>query len=159
MVAGAAIATAATVLVAVLWGLQSPRAQSPSSILEASAEFFAAETPEDGFSLAKTPAPENYPFSRDLLRLAQIRWRTVHQFLGGTAVAYDLPGPPGSRATLYVARQTVSGLPTLPPNAPTWDSGCSAAAWQDGDTLYVLVVDGDSRAYQGYLNLARGPLT
>ena len=40
--------------------------------------------------------------SRDIVQLRDIRWRHVEQFLGGPAVAYDLPTV-GGRATLYVA--------------------------------------------------------
>jgi hypothetical protein len=76
-------------------------------------------------------------------------------------VAYDLPGPGGVRATLYVAHRDVPGLGSYPPAVPAagGTAGYSAAAWQDGETLYVLVVEGDARAYRGLLNLSSGPLT
>lgn len=160
LVAAGALSTAAAVLVAILLGFKTPQSNSPSSILEDAAQYFAADSSQDGHWLAETPAPEDGPFSRDVLQLPQIRWRSIDKFLGGAGVAYDLPpGPDGARATLYATRQTVTGLPAMPPATPAWDSGCSAGAWQDGDTLYVLVVEGDTRAYQSYLNLSRGPLT
>ena len=77
-----------------------------------------------GYLLAETPAPADYPLSGDVLEVPQVRWRWVEGFLGGKAVAYDLPEPGGSRATLYVARRTVARrLPSLPPPMPTPDDG------------------------------------
>jgi hypothetical protein len=82
----------------------------------------------------------------------------VEKFLGGPAVAYDLP-PRGGRATLYVAQRNVPGLPSLPPPVPTLSTGGkSVAAWQVGDTLFVLVVEGESGMYSSYLDQSR-PLT
>ena len=37
--------------------------------------------------------------------------------------------------------------------------GKSAAAWQAGNTLYVLVVEGDAGMYSRYLDQSHGPLT
>ena len=97
--------------------------------------------------------------SRDIVRLQDIRWRHVEKFLGGPAVAYDLPTI-GGRATLYVVQRNVPGLPAIPPDRPSSSTGGkSAAAWQAGNTLYVLVVEGDAGMYSSYLDQSHGPLT
>jgi hypothetical protein len=151
----------AAALVVAIW-LRANRTEvfTPSAVLEAATRMFAAEPPEPGYLLAEKPAPPDYPFGHDVLEMPEARWRWVAGFLGGKAVAYDLPGPGGSRATLYVARRTVDQLPSLPPDVPRpMTAGCSAAAWQQESVLYVLVVDGDARVYRSFLDRSRGPLT
>jgi hypothetical protein len=96
--------------------------------------------------------------SRDIVPLQGTRWRHVATFLGGPAVAYDLPTL-GGRATLYVVQRSILGLPSMPPTMPLSTDGKSAAAWQAGDTLYVLVVEGDAGMYSSYLDQSHGPLT
>ncbi|MGA2621056.1 MAG: hypothetical protein ABSF26_25815 [Thermoguttaceae bacterium] len=159
-IAAASLATAAALFVAALLGLRPSRPLTPDSLLEESMRLFSTASPGSGRLISETPPPANYPFSRDLLHMAQVRWRWVAGFPGGPAIAYDLPAVGDTRATLFVARQTVPGLPALPPLDPRWGTaGCSADAWQVGDTLYVLVVAGDSRAYRNYLDLSHAPLT
>ena len=102
--------------------------------------------------------PAEYPLGRDIVRLQDIRWRHVEKFPGGPAVAYDLPTL-GGRATLYVVDRDVPGLPTRPPDTPMSTGGKSAAAWQAGNTLYVLAVEGDAGMYGSYLDQSHGPLT
>jgi hypothetical protein len=104
-------------------------------------------------------APDDYPFSRDLYRDAGIRWRALDDFLGRGGVAYDLPEVGSSRATLYVVRCQIEGLPPVPPDGPVHNTGnCFTMAWQDGDLLYVLVYTGRSEYYQYYMGRPRGPL-
>ena len=156
----ATASVAAGVLVAVALGLRGDRPEAPAKIAERSIAYFAGEVGGGGQLVAKTSPPEGYPFSSDLLRTSQLRWREVTDFLGSYGVAYDLSAAGAGRATLYVVHRTDRGLSETPPDAPTWSTaGYSAAAWQSGGTLYVLVVEGDSRAYRGYLDLSRGPLT
>ena len=88
-----------------------------------------------------------------------MRWQKVDSFLGCRAVAFDMSTPGGTRATLYVVKRSVSGLPTEPPLRPTLRTGGrSTAAWQSGPLLYVLVVEGEARGYKRLLNLPRGPV-
>lgn len=160
LVAAGAMSVAAVLLVAVVLHLRSPRPETPFSIVEGAVQFFDSDADQHGALLADSPAPADYPLSRDLRRLRGIRWRWVEGFVGDVAVAYDLPGPGGIRATLYVARRSVAGLSPFPPTVPSYSTaGKSAGAWQVGDTLYVLVVEGDTRAYRDYLNDSSGPLT
>jgi hypothetical protein len=156
---GLAGAVAAALVVAVLLR-NHPPPLTPSAVLEEATRLFAAEPlPKPGFLLANVPAPPDYPLGRDVLEVPGTCWRWVEGFLGGRAVAYDLPGPRGSRATLYVTGRIVDQLPSLPPDVPrSMTAGCAAAAWQQEGVLYVLVVS-DARAYRSFLDLSRGPLT
>jgi hypothetical protein len=157
----AAISSAAAILLAVAW-LKTPRTTTytMAAVLEEATDFFHLETPSpDRQSTAAAP-PSDYPFSRDVLRPRQVRWRPIQGFLGRDGIAYDLSGPGNTRATLYVIPRVVAGLPTQPPTVPRpTTAGCSTAAWQVSGLLYVLVVDGGPAAYRGYLNLPSGPLT
>ena len=72
--------------------------------------------------MEQVPPPTDFPLGRDIAALPQIRWRRVDKFLGGEAVAYDLPAS-GGRATLYVVNRTAAGLPPYPPPSPTWSTG------------------------------------
>ena len=157
---GAFATVASVAAVAVLLGHHRTHLDSPSSILEQSVRFFAAEGAAPGRLLAKESPPEKYPFSRDVVRGSKVRWREVERFLGGPAVAYDLGEAGGPRATLYVAQRLSAGLPAFPPAAPLWNTaGCCAAVWQTQNVLYVLVVEGDLRTYRDCLDVSGSPVT
>jgi hypothetical protein len=144
-----------------IW-FQTPRqeALTRAAVLEEATRLFAIQPSDPGYLLAKGPCPPaDYPPSHDVLTPPGTHWRWVADFLGGKALALDLPGAGGARATLYIARRTVHDVPSLPPDCPTpMTAGRQAGAWQQDETLYVLVVDGDARAYRSFLDLSRGPL-
>jgi len=152
-----ALSTAAVLLAAVWIQTHRPRSETPDSVVVEAMEFFDKDNQPFGPFVAQVPPPAEYPMSRDIVQLREIRWRHVEQFLGGSAVAYDLPTV-GGRATLYVAARNVPGLPSMPPPCLS-TGGKSAAAWQAGDMLYVLVVEGDAGMYSSYLDHSHGPLT
>ena len=183
-----AISTAAT-LFAVVWiQTHRPRNETPFSVLdEAMAIFDKDSTQSQGKLLSEEDPPPEYPMSHDIdpnvAQSPNLRWRNVKSFLGGPAVAYDLPAI-GGRATLYVLQgsprvnakgrptfiiggraspcmiKDVSNLASVPPFVPdSTTGGKSAAVWQAGNTLYVLVVDGDAEMYSRCLGHAHGPLT
>ena len=162
LLAGFAALSAAAALLAAVW-IQThlPRQQTPASVLEEAMDFFNKDDPTSGKDALQWPPPAEYPISRDVVQLKGIRWRHIKQFMGGSAVAYDLPPVGGGRATLYVAERNVPGLPSVPPSMPLSTGGKSAAAWQAGNssTLYVLVVEGDAGMYFRYLDHSQGPLT
>lgn len=102
--------------------------------------------------------PKDHPFSGDVRRDPQMRWRTVNGLLGKSAVAYDLSRPGGSRATLYVLPYSgqIPALPNAPPlNAMAKTQNRSVALWRKGPLLYVLVVEGGPGAYRGFLDSSR----
>jgi hypothetical protein len=169
LLAVGAFSAMAAVAVGVLLRLHRAESETPRSILEHSVQFFAVEAGEQPVAagaagaahwLSKEPPPAEYPISREVLRGPRVRWRMVERFLSRPAVAYDLGEPGGPRATLYVTRRTVAGLPAFPPTAPVWSTaGRSAAAWQTQNTLYVLVVEGDLGAYRNCLDVSGTPVT
>jgi hypothetical protein len=120
-------------------------------------EFFGTDDQHPlGELVSDVQPPVAYPMSADIVPLQNIRWRYVTNYLGGPAVAYDLPAR-GGRATLYVIPRNVPGLPSIPPS-PLSTGGMSAAAWQTGGMLYVLVVEGDTGKFSRYFDQP-GPLT
>jgi len=127
--------------------------------LDKAIQSFEAEVEQTGRLVAKNPPPEEYPLSRWVVRVREASWRHVDDFLGCRGVVYDLPGPAGARASLYVvAREDIGDLDTSPTLHPFTTAGCCAAAWQEDGLLYVLVVQGDPSIYGGYLNLPRSPV-
>ena len=116
----------------------------------------------------RTAAPAisliDYPLSptlQDLLsgRFSQVRGRSVTGFLNRDAVAYDLLGPNGRVATVYVASCSVDGVPMEVPRHPMHSTGeVSVSAWQEGGLVYVLVVDGGTQAYERLFAPPSGPL-
>jgi len=74
-------------------------------------------------------------------------------------VAYDLTGPNGRRATLYAIKVKVEGqLGESPPMRPAVTQGVAVSAWQSGQVVYVLVVDGGTQEYRHFLRRLGGPL-
>jgi hypothetical protein len=150
-----ALATAAAVLVAVLLVVPGRRPVAGTVRQEAVDRF---EQDVDGFGTGKRieePAP-GFPPSRDV-RLPRARWRWVEDFLGNRAVAYEAHLPGGSRATLYVLRAAVTGLPPAPPSRPDGSGSPTVVAWTSDDLAYVLVFEGGPRMYE--LLVPQGPIT
>ena len=153
---GIATAAAAAVLVIGLFYQPAPPGYTASEVRRAAIDFFNEDTREPG---RQTAPPEAYPPSSDVLQL-KMRWRPVRGFLGRKGVAYDLTGPGKTQATLYVVRYAVPRLPPGPPLRPSLMTGGRAtSAWQSGGLLYVLVVKGNARSYQKFLDVSLGPLT
>jgi hypothetical protein len=149
---------AAAVLAAILFGWREPQRFTPSLVLQEARDWFQNESQESADWRVEAP-PADFPFSRDVQPAPQPRWQPIAG-LASHGVAYDLAGPGEPRTVLYVVRQTVAGLPSEPPLEPAATTGgCSIAAWQAGDLVYVLVVEGSPRSYRNYLRLSSGPLT
>ena len=155
----AGISAAAALLAAVWIETHQPRHDTPTSVLEEAMEYFNKDNQPPGEFVGRVAPPAPFSISRDIVPFQGIRWRHVETFLGSPAVAFDLPTIRG-RATLYVVERNVAGLPSIPPSMPSLSTGGkSAAAWQVGDTLYVLVVEGGAGIYGRYLDQSHGPLT
>ncbi len=95
------------------------------------------------------------PLPREV-RARPVAWRPV-RLLGANGIAYDVQAQGGRRAVLLAIPCKSAGLPTSPPYQPQSSSGRSIAAWQPhgGDVLYVLVVEGSSRDYHGFVELGQ----
>jgi hypothetical protein len=153
LVAAGAFAVAAAVLVAVF--LNSPKSSrfSVEDVLDETIAFFNGDTRAGGTPLGVEPLPPtSYPLSRALpTRSCQVRWRWVDSLLDCRGVAYDMVGPGGVAATVYVIPLSLSGCGSSPPGVPMLATGRrSAAVWQEEDRLYVLVVEGESREYERF---------
>jgi hypothetical protein len=154
-------AAAAAVFVAVrFWPGPSPTI-SRDRLLDSALRCFNDDmTVAAGRPLAE--APEHLPPSEDVVLPSRSRWRWLESGVeNADTVAYDLaPMPNGGRATLYALKANVRGLPDFPPPDPALSTqGTCAAAWQVGDVVYVLVVEGDPRTYRRLLKQDGGTLT
>ena len=151
-VAGAAVA--ASLLVAFMLPEQQPQVLQPEVVWEGAKDFFETERDAGGQLVAESPPPAEYPTSSDfsVARFPHVRWRPIRDFLGRQGVAYEIGRPGGPRATLYVVQCSVANLPAAPPLSPARTTGNrSVGAWQTGELLYVLVVEGGARTYESYL--------
>jgi hypothetical protein len=159
LIAGFAAVAASAAVMAAVW-LHNHRVPplSPGQAIETAMDFFGRDNAPPGDPVSLVAPPADFPISPDIVQFSSVRWRRVGNFMDGVAVAYDLPSR-GGRATLFVANRNVAGLPPFPPPLPTLSTGGnSAAAWQSGGLLYVLVVQGDAQTYAAYL-VRSGPLT
>jgi hypothetical protein len=161
LVAGGLAAAAATLLLAVWLGGPNADPISEESAREEAIQWFNAPGQPPGILLASQPAPSAYPFSTQVLPISGTKWRDVKNFLGYSGVVYDLPGPGGSRAALYVVactNVTAIGLSPARPQLVYSSAGLCASAWQEGGLLCVLVVEGDQSDYGRYLKLPSSPM-
>jgi hypothetical protein len=113
------------------------------------AENVAARVAEYNLTatLEATAADDSLPPSASVRRETIGEDRAAPGFLGTQAVAYPLRRGQ-ARATHYVAPLVVAGLPKKPPGASSVSgSSPTVVAWQEGDLLYALVVDGGPRDY------------
>ncbi|MGD9644245.1 MAG: hypothetical protein AB7U73_00945 [Pirellulales bacterium] len=113
--------------------------------------------------LANADRVAGYPYSEQLARFGDIRWRPVERFLGRHGVAFELRSPAGVRGTLFVvkllggARAPIIGSASIPHRPALHNAGSgglTTAIWQEHGHLFVLVVDGDQRAYRHFLPTA-----
>ncbi len=152
-------ATAAVLLIAVWLGMPRGEGISESFVLDEAIRSFDVGVDEPGPLLAEKPAPAGYPFSTAVLQLRGTRWRPLEAFLGRRGVVYDLPGPAGTTASLYVVdAEGLDGFGTAPALHPYTTAGCCASSWQEGGMLYVLVVQGDPATFRAYPNIPHGPV-
>jgi hypothetical protein len=163
LLAGGLAATAATMLLAVwLGGYNALPPVSAESAREEAIQLFGAAANQPGCLLANGNAPAGFPFSSYVLSVPGTKWRCLNNFfLGRSGAVYDLLGPAGARAALYVvACNNPVGLGQSPESSRDviMTSGCCASAWQEGGLLYVLVVQGDRSNYEQYLKLPSSPV-
>ena len=169
LIAAGGLAAAAAVVLGVFLHFRHSDTIRRSDLLTSAIEH-SINAPRDGGNPMAGPIqpPREFPFSQALAAIfspgeslfSGMRWRVVRSFLNRDAVAYDLVGPRGVSATVYVSTCSVEGLSAEVPLRPMLSTGqSSASAWQEGDLVYVLVVDGGIQDYERFFAAAGGPLT
>jgi hypothetical protein len=130
------------------------------AILAFGQAYFEADAAHgQGASIAETPPPTGFRLSNYINRRTDPHWRTVKGFLGRRGVAFDLQGPRGTTATLYVvklagtpkAARILPGTGPAPLNHPASSGIRPTEAWLENGYLYVLVVDGNQEDYQQFI--------
>jgi hypothetical protein len=156
---GGLLAVAAGLLIAV-WLGPAQRENRPSEqiVLDEAIQSFDMGPKNSGRLSSKEAAPAEYPLSRMVSVAGGVKWHPVNGFLGRRGVVYDLPGPANARAVLYVVERPIEDLGTAPARRPFTTRSCCVSAWQEGGLMYVLVVEGDRKTYDRYLNLPRSPV-
>jgi hypothetical protein len=146
-------AAALAACLAGVWALRPLDPLSYEQILEAAIQD--ADSVQGGWTkLPKGRPLKGYSLSSAISARA-LRWREARAFLGRGAVAYDIASRTGAKATLYVVPLSrMGGLDFEAPydSLPRWPrvtGGQATAAWTDGKTLWVLVVQGE-RGYQSF---------
>jgi hypothetical protein len=153
------LAVAAMLLVAVWLGMHRGENLSEQFVLDEAIRSFNTPLDQLGYPIAEKAGPEEYPFSQAVLPIRGTTWRHLDGFLGHRGVVYDLPGPGGASASLYVVEGgTVKDVGETPAWHPFTTAGCCASAWREGGLLYVLVVQGDPATYRAYLRLPNEPV-
>ena len=160
LVGSGGIVAAAAMFTAAMLQLRQPDYDKPA-MLELAMQSFDGDWSEvgKGESIVDAAPPRDYALSPHVLQGGWVRWRPVSDFLGRRGVAYDLTRPGGPRATLYVVKYPLIGLPSRPSRTPALTThDRSTSAWQGGPLLFVLVVEGGSHTYRSFLNLPTGPV-
>ncbi|MCX7425450.1 MAG: hypothetical protein NTW96_07475, partial [Planctomycetia bacterium] len=136
-------ATAATVAASLAVGaflaLQPRGSYKEGDVLDVAVQFFDAPENETEASHELRGKDrlgvDGFPLGSEVAGVSVPRWRPISGFLGRQGVAYELTGPGGARATLYVVQcgGAVQGLGATPPSQPARTTGGrAAAAWQTG---------------------------
>ena len=159
----AGIAAVAAVL---LWGVWPTGELDRDGIaLEANSAFAElAGAHAVGRPLGSADRAAGFPYSEQLKRFAEVRWQPIERFVGRRGVAFQLRSPAGVLGTLFVVKlQGVVRAPAINaaslPHRPTMHNagsgGLTTAMWQEHGHLFVLVVDGDARAFREFLPTAQ----
>ena len=155
------LAAAAAAMVAVGLGVYSGSPVSAQAMLDEAIWAFDGEAHQQGVLLTEKPAPAAYPFSQAVVPFRGMRWHAIEggRFGGREGIVYEIPGPEGVNASLYVLDGGVGDeLDTAPASSPFTTAGCCASLWQENGLLYVLVVQGDTSVYRDYLNRPQNPV-
>jgi hypothetical protein len=154
----AALAAAAALLIAVgFWQLNGsrPRQISEHELASAGMQWFNEAAPRTGWKASKTPLP-GFPLDRAITAtptpLPQRSFRTA---LGEPAVAYQLAARPKGAVLYVVQTKLVYPVTTIPYKRLGTSGNVSIAAWQRGNLLYVLAVDGGPQQLDAFVKRPR----
>jgi hypothetical protein len=157
---GGALALAASLLVAASLGLFGSAPQ-PLFVENLESTALAWYGDLDLAWQTSTP-PASHPVSQRVLPTPQ-GWQRFDASSDRSSVAYDLtPRGAAHRVTLLVARVSVPTLAGSPPSRPPVATlGRLIATWQEGEFLYVLVIEGTESLdalYRRYVDTKTGPI-
>ena len=144
----ATLAIAATVLIAAgVSYFQMPEEPWTAAQLEQEAATWMAQLPSANWQTKGKPIlPQG-------IRVPAKRWCSIN--LQGSSnlkvTAFDLTPPNASElglpeCQLFVTKQTVTGLPPVPPATASFTQGRLIAAWKSNDQVCVLVLRGNNEA-------------
>ncbi|HEX4000607.1 MAG TPA: hypothetical protein VHX65_18810 [Pirellulales bacterium] len=125
-------------------------------LLDLSAEWFARLQSHPSWQpLPPHAVVRDFPVA-DAIRPQPQHWQDVSALVGEAACAYDLSAN-GRRAVLFVIADDgpIAGSPFKPGSST---GGLTIGCWQSARLVYVLVVEGDERAYRGLLDDSSPPL-
>jgi hypothetical protein len=150
-------AMAASILVAVgLWAtFRSPAASVAPEMTSEAANWYEALA-DRWQPIAEAPADLPLPAAI----VGQPRgWQAIGKAIAKRGVVYRLGKATQTRAVLFVLSAKRAGLPASAPLTPqSATGGLTIGAWQSKGLVYILVVQGDERAYRRFLNPGRQPL-
>ena len=149
-------ASAALIAVAVIGGSYAWLLGSPSTaaIVEESRELWLSQMDgawQETFSVASL---DDYHPSGRLQSYTVKAWQNVSTKLDEKAVVYKLAIPNRRRAMLLVMQspRTLSDLAKWPKRNPDFSTqGICIGAWQEGNLVYVLMVEGNQQDYERLL--------
>ena len=150
-------ALAASILAATgLWtAFRSPAAPASGEVTTEAAVWF--ERLADHW-LPIAEAPANLPLPAAIVGNPR-GWQALSKTVARRGVVYSLAQGAKSRAVLFVLSAKRPGLPGAAPLTPqSATGGLTISAWQSQGLVYVLVVEGDERAYRRFVNPGRQPL-
>ncbi len=160
---GVALATAALALLAVGVFKSNDEPLTADVILDSALHFFVEKDVQHIIGQPLRSAPADFPIAdRDIRVPPGTLWRRLDALAGnGAMIAYDLTTRRNPvRATLYVLRLSVTGLPgsasARRPDRLTL--GSCVTAWQQDGLVYVLAVRGKVSDYQQFLKSSSGTL-
>ncbi|NLE38335.1 MAG: hypothetical protein GX621_09960 [Pirellulaceae bacterium] len=149
----AAAVVAASVLVVGVFQLWTPGGLTAEEVCSEALRRFAPAG-EDGREWLSDDVPQRFPVASDVVLPPGTRYRKLDDFLGREAVAYEMTGWRGNRATLFVV-SCPRAIPDLVNRAPRRSTpktgGRAVGVWQVAGRVYVLVVEGNDRDYNTFL--------
>ena len=146
-------AAAAVMAVAVFGGSYAWLLSGPSAvaIVEEARKLWAVQIDASWESVFSVASLEDYPWSGRLQVATVTGWQKVSTKLDENAVVYKLAIPNGRRAMLLVMRspRAINGL--LARDSDSSTAGICIGTWQEGELVYVLMVEGNQQDYERLL--------
>lgn len=144
------LAASAVVVLALVSYAMRPTAWDAISAAELARQAELGWTPQTPWQAFRLEDKDALTTLSTFMRETPRRWQRVDTGLDRQALVFEFAGRRASPAKLYAmrARGRIRGLPSRPPQQPqSARDGQCVAAWQEGDFVYVLMVDGSTAHY------------